>query len=362
MNDLPERLAADTLALIDIASESRAEDAILDAIRTRLVGAPGLHIVQDHDSVLVAMPERRLDTPLVLLAGHVDTVPLAGARRPGRRDGDVVAGRGAADMKGALAVMLACAADGGGAADVDLGYLFFGREEIPINESALIPAFDRTPELREVALAIVMEPTDNELEVGCNGNLNALVRVRGRAAHSARPWHGDNAIHAAIEALAPVADHPIRDVEIDGLVFREVVSVTTIAGGIAGNVVPDLVEARVNLRYAPNHTPAEAETRLRELLGHGRVEVEIEIVGNGPPGPVCLGNPLVQRLRAAGDLAVRPKQAWTPVAEFGMVGVDAVNLGPGDPRYAHTDDEQVTGTALARAHAIVSAFLADQEL
>ena len=177
---------------------------------------------------------------------------------------------------------------------------------------------------------------------------------------AATPWLGDNAIHAAIAALAPVADLPVRDVEIDGLVFREVVSVTTIAGGIAGNVVPDLVEAQVNFRYAPNHTPAEAEGRLRELLGHR--SVELEVVGNGPPGPVCLDNPFVQRLRSAGHLTVRPKQAWTPVAEFGLVGVDAVNLGPGDPRYAHTDDEQVTGAALERGYAIVSAFLADQEL
>ena len=326
----------------------------------RLAAAPGLRIADDHDGVLAALPERRAGVPLVLLAGHVDTVPLAGASRPGTRDGDVVRGRGAADMKGAVAVMLTLAEDGAQATDVDLGYLFFGREEIPITESALLPAFDRTPELRETALAIVMEPTDNQLEVGCNGNLTALVTVRGRAAHSARPWHGDNAIHAAIEALAPLADLPIRDVEIDGLVFREVVSVTTIAGGIAGNVVPDHVEARVNFRYAPSRTPGEAEARLRELLGHPRAE--LEVLGNGPPGPVCLDNPLVTRLRAAGDLEVRPKQAWTPVAEFGMVGVDAVNLGPGDPRYAHTDDEQVTGAALARAHAIVSAFLAGGEL
>jgi len=360
MTELASRLAADTLSLIDIASESRSEAAVLDAIRPRLAAAPGLHVVDDRDAVLAALPERRAGVPLVVLAGHVDTVPLAGASRPGTREGDVVRGRGAADMKGAVAVMLALAADGAQAAEVDLGYLFFGREEIPITESALLPAFDRTPELRETTLAIVMEPTDNELEVGCNGNLNALVTVRGRAAHSARPWHGDNAIHAAIEALAPLADLPIRDVEIDGLVFREVVSVTTIAGGIAGNVVPDHVEARVNFRYAPNRTPAAAEDRLRDLLGHPRVG--LEVVGNGPPGPVCLDNPLVTRLRAAGDLAVRPKQAWTPVAEFGMVGVDAVNLGPGDPRYAHTDDEQVTGAALARAHAIVSAFLAGGEL
>jgi succinyl-diaminopimelate desuccinylase len=360
MSGSADRLAADTLALIDIASESREESAIVDAIRPRLGASPGLRIVDDHDAVLAALPVRRRgEVPLVLLAGHLDTVPLAGALRPGRRDGDAVRGRGAADMKGAIAVMLALAEAGASADDIDLGYLFFGREEVPINESALLPALARTPEIGEAALAIVMEPTDNQLEVGCNGNLNAVVTVRGRAAHSARPWLGDNAIHAAIEALAPLADLPIRDVEIDGLVFREVVSVTTIEGGIAGNVVPDHAQARVNFRYAPNRMPAEAEARLRELLGHPRVE--LEVVGNGPPGPVCLDNELVTRLRHAGDLEVRPKQAWTPVAEFATAGIDAVNLGPGDPRYAHADDEQVSVAALERTHAIVSAFLAGME-
>ena len=180
--------------------------------------------------MLAALPTRRPAVPLVLLAGHVDTVPVAGAGAAAL-DGAVVRGRGAADMKGGIAVMLALADEGAGSASVDLGYLFFGREEVPITESALLPAFDRVPELREAALAIVLEPTANALEVGCNGNLQAVVRVRGRAAHSARPWLGDNAIHAAIEALSPVADLPVRDVEVDGLVFREVVSVTTIAGG-----------------------------------------------------------------------------------------------------------------------------------
>jgi succinyl-diaminopimelate desuccinylase len=359
MTDLADRLAADTLALIDIASESRKESAILDEVRARLRGAPRLRLVQDEDSVIAALPERRAGVPLVLLAGHVDTVPLAGARRPGSLEGEVVHGRGAADMKGALAVMLRLAGDGAGSKDVDLGYLFFGREEISITESALLPAFDRCPELRDAALAIVMEPTANELEVGCNGNLNALVSVRGRAAHSARPWLGENAIHTAIEALAPVADLPARDVDVEGLTFREVMSVTRIDGGVAANVVPDHVRAHVNFRYAPTRSAMDAERRVRELLDHPHVE--LELLGNAPPGPVRLANPLVTRLREAGDLQVGPKQAWTPVAEFGMVGVDAVNLGPGEPRYAHSDDEQVSTTALVTAHAIVSAFLAGME-
>ena len=357
MTDRAARLAADALALVAIASESRHERTIVEAIRPRLSTAPGLSTVEDHDTVLAALPQRRRGCPLVVVAGHVDTVPQAGSG-PATIDGEVVRGRGSADMKGGLAVMLALAEDGVRSETVDLGYLFFGREEVSIAESALLPSLERVPELREAGLAVVLEPTDNTLEVGCNGNIQAVVRVRGRAAHSARPWHGDNAVHAAIEALAPVADLPVRGVDVDGLIFREVVSVTTIGGGVANNVVPDLVEADVNMRYAPFRAPADAEAWLRELLDHPRTEVEI--VSNAPPGRVCLDNPLVQRLRAAGDLEVRPKQAWTPVAEFGMAGIDAVNLGPGDPRYAHSDHEQVSAAALARTYDIVSAFLAEE--
>ena len=355
MTTVAERLAARTEALVAIPSESGHEEAILTEIRRDLPS--GFEVVDDQDSVLFALPERRPGAPLVLLAGHVDTVPI-GRSAPGRRDGETLHGRGTSDMKSGLAVMGAVAEElgsGESTSDLDVGLLFFGREELPFAESALVPLFDRRPEIAGSALAIVLEPTANHLELGCLGNLNAAVVFDGEAAHAARPWLGRNAIHAAITALAPVTDLPIRDVEVDGLIYREVASVTTIQGGVATNVVPDRATAQVNFRYAPTHTPAEAERRLRELLGHPSATVEI--VGNAPPGRVPSGNPLVERLRAAGDLAVGPKQAWTPVAEFGLVGVDAVNFGPGDPEYAHRADEQVEVAALARSYEVLRAFL-----
>jgi succinyl-diaminopimelate desuccinylase len=355
VTDLPERLAARTEALVAMPSESRNEAAILAHIRGSLPAS--LTVVDDEDSVLLALPERRPGAPLVLLAGHVDTVPI-GRSAPGRREGGTIHGRGAADMKAGLAVLLEIAeasAGGGLPSDLDVGLVFFGREELPFGESALMPLFDRHPEVREATLAIVMEPTDNALELGCLGNLNATVTFEGESAHTARPWLGRNAIHAAISALGPVADLPVRDVVVGGLVYREVASVTAIEAGLATNVVPARATASVNVRYAPTQTPDEAERRLRELLT--RPAVVVEVVGNAPPGPVPVGNPLVERLRAAGDLSVGPKQAWTPVAEFGLVGVDAVNFGPGDPQYAHRDDERVEVAALVRSHEVLHAFL-----
>ena len=356
---LAERLAASTLELVDVASVSRDEGALLDLLRERLASGPGLVLEDDGDAARLFLPRaRRPDVPLVVFAGHADTVPVGGAAFPGRREDDAVIGRGAADMKGGLSVLLALAEAGASSPSMDVGYLVFGREELPIAESALLPLLERSPALRHAALAIVLEPTANAIEAGCNGNLTARVTVDGVAAHAARPWLGDNAITTALDVLGPFTRHPIRDAEIEGLVFREVVSVTTIEGGSAVNVVPDRVTATVNLRYAPDRSPEVAEEVLRGLLG-ADPRAHLEILGNAPPGPVRLSNPLVRRLRAAGDLAVGPKQAWTPVAEFAMAGVDAVNFGPGDPRYAHRDEERLDVAALVRAHGVLTAFLAE---
>ncbi|HVF07793.1 MAG TPA: succinyl-diaminopimelate desuccinylase [Actinomycetota bacterium] len=353
MSALADRLAARTLELVNIPSESRNEAEIAAHVRS-LVPASFVAEYEAEDAFVWARL-RRENRPLVLLAGHYDTVPAQG-NVPGKIEKGVVAGLGASDMKGGLAVMLELAHDlQREPSDLDVGLLFFGREELPYEESSLGPLFERSPIASAADLAIVMEPTANSVEVGCLGTLNATVTVAGRAAHSARPWLGDNAIHRAIEALAPIAELPVRDVTIGGWTFREVMSVTTIDGGVAANVVPDRVQARVNFRYAPGHTPAEAEARLHELLSVADVSVRID--GNAPPGRVDVHAPLVTRLREAGDLTVGPKQAWTPVAEFSIAGVDAVNFGPGDPQYAHRDDERIEVAALVRCHEVLRAFL-----
>jgi succinyl-diaminopimelate desuccinylase len=345
VSGIGERLAGRTLALVGIPSVSGDEAAVLEALEV-----PGDFPVLDAaDAVrFFGPPLRRPGAPFVVLAGHVDTVPAAGAAAAAR-EGDEITGRGAADMKGGLAVMEAIAAAiaaSGFTTDLDVGLLFFGREELPIGESALLPLLDRCIDARGVDLAIVMEPTANAIEVGCLGNLNARIVIRGRAAHSARPWLGRNAIHEAVRAFTAIATAEPVEVTVDALTYREVVSVTMIEGGVAGNVVPDRVEAHVNYRYAPGVGAAEAEARLGELLPGA----EIEVLGNAPPGPVVVGNPLVERLRAAGSLEVRPKQAWTPVAEFATAGVDAVNL-------AHLDDERVSVAALVRSYEVLTAFL-----
>ncbi len=351
-DDLAARLAARTLALVDAPSESRHEAALAASVLAELRSA-GVDARDAGDTCVLAGTTARGDRPLVLLAGHLDTVPAQG-NRPGRLEDGVVHGLGAADMKGSVAVMLELALRPPAERTVDFGVVLFGREELPVAESALGPLLAREPGLREADVAVVMEPTAGALQAGCLGNVNATWTFHGRSGHSARPWLADNAIHRAARGIAALADvAPLRR-SFDGLSFTEVVSVTQIAGGIAQNVVPDRCTAHVNLRYAPGREAAAAEALLHGWCDpHGELVVD----SNAPSAPVATANPLVGGLRAAGDLRLEAKQAWTPVAEFAAAGVDAVNFGPGDPAQAHTREEHVAVGSLVDAHRTLERFL-----
>jgi succinyl-diaminopimelate desuccinylase len=343
----PGDVAARTLALVDIHSPSREEQEIAEYVAREMPWPPTW---RDGETLWYSAAEGA--EPLVVLAGHLDTVP-ANQNFPGRRENGLVVGLGASDMKGGVAVMMELAwalAEQRAGGDVAAGFLFFPREEIAVEESPL-PRFFATGALDRAALVIVLEPTDNELQVGCVGNINGRLRFTGRSAHTARPWLGDNAIDRAVDGLARVKGLPPHDVEIDGLPFREVLSITRINGGRADNVVPDLVEATVNFRYAPHRSRENAEARLLELAGP-----EIEIVSHSAAASVAVNNPRVQRLRAVGRFDVTPKQAWTPVAQFAELGLDAINFGPGATRFAHARDEQVEVAALERSLAALRSF------
>jgi succinyl-diaminopimelate desuccinylase len=322
-------LAARTLELIDIPSESRHENTAMELVRSLLPGEP---LYDDGEAIVWgdgAAP--------VALAGHVDTVP-AQANLPGRIADSAVHGLGASDMKGGVAVMLELAR-----ASAPARYVLFTREEVPLEESPLPAAFE-SGVLAGTELAVVLEPTDAILHAGCLGNLQARVEFHGESAHSARPWTGRNAIHELAEGLAPLARLEPLEVELDGLVYREVLSAVGVEGGIAQNVVPAFAAAELNFRFAPGRSREDAEARLRELVPKG----ELQVLHNSPSAPPSLGNPLVERLRELVP-EVAPKQAWTPVAQFAEQGIDAINYGPGATAYAHRQDEQIP---IANLHAV----------
>jgi len=343
---LADRLAARTLELVDIPSESLHEAEIREHVRSLVPDWLEPEVVCDEAALYTC--RRRERTPLVVLAGHYDTVPAQG-NLPGRIDGGSVHGLGASDMKGGLAVVLELLRDLGGAprGPVDAALLLFGREELPQAFNPLPELFDRSALVHEAELVILLEPTAGAVHAGCLGNLNAQLRFHGVSGHSARPWLAENAIERAIEGLAPLVRHERREALVDGLPFYEVLSVTRLEAGIADNVIPDLAAAHLNFRFAPDRTEEQAVAHLRDLVP---ADAELEILGTAPAGRVASGSPLVAALVESGAHGIEPKQAWTNVADFSVRGIDAVNFGPGDPAYAHRRDERVELAALAHAY------------
>ena len=338
-------LAQRTLDLVDIPSESRHEAELYRYVKSAVPFEP---VFDDGESLLFA---QRSGKPLVLFAGHTDTVPAQG-NLPGRIEDGAVVGLGASDMKGGLAVMIELARLAAGMElAYDAAFLFFPREELGPDVNPLPGVFEQAPLVDEAELVIVLEPTDNTLQLGCVGNLSARVAYEGRSAHSARPWLGVNAIKLALDGLQPVLVSEPRDVEIEGLVFREVVSVTELHAGVAANVIPGRAEATINFRYAPDRTAASAADYIRELLPG------VEILNNAAGAHVPARARLVERLQTIGGFELQPKQAWTNVADFAARGLDAVNLGPGGTRYAHAVDERVEIAELERCYDALRRFL-----
>jgi succinyl-diaminopimelate desuccinylase len=351
---LADQLAARTLELVDIPSESGDETRVRDHLLTLV--PPSLELEYRSEDAALFVPRRRTGAPLITLAGHYDTVPAQG-NLPGRIADGVVHGLGASDMKGGLAVAVELLRDlaAGQTGGLDVALLVFGREELPYEHDPLPALFADSSAIHETALAIVLEPTAGRVQAGCLGNLIARLAFRGTSGHSARPWLADSALTRAVEGIRPLLEHPGREVIVEGLSFFEVLSVTRLQAGIADNVIPGEAHATVNFRYAPDRSPDEAEAVLRELLPD---DVEVEIASHAPAGRVAAASPLVEALRvAAGGAPLEPKQAWTNVADFTRHGIDAVNFGPGDPAFAHRRDEQVEIAALVRCYETLRSFL-----
>ncbi|MDN4610958.1 succinyl-diaminopimelate desuccinylase [Arthrobacter burdickii] len=333
-----------TARLIDLESVSGNEGVIAYAVERALRRLEHLEVVRDGDCVMARTRLGRAER--VILAGHIDTVPLPTA--PGSRgtvpsawEGDVLFGRGATDMKGGVAVQLALAA---ALAEPtrDITFIFYDHEEVEASLSGLGRVAASYPEWLEADFAVLLEPTDGTVEGGCNGTARFDVRVAGKAAHSARAWMGQNAIHGAAEILVRLRDHEPATVHVDGLDYRESLNAVKISGGTAGNVIPDSTVIEVNYRFAPDKTPEQAEDYVRALLEGFTVE-RTDAAAGARPG---LQHPAAAAFVAAVGAEPKPKYGWTDVARFSALGVPAVNFGPGDALLAHTDDEHVQADAV----------------
>ncbi|MBN9186713.1 succinyl-diaminopimelate desuccinylase [Microbacterium sp.] len=326
-----------TRTICDVPSVSDDETVLADAIDAAVRALPHLDVHRDGDTIVARTDGGRAQR--VVIAGHIDTVPINGnvPTRDIEIDGEAyVWGRGTVDMKAGVAVQLKLAAE---LCDprVDITWMWYDHEEVDADLNGLTRLAARRPDLFTADFAILGEPSNGQVEGGCNGNLRAIVRTHGVRAHSARAWIGENAIHKAAPVLARLAEYRPREVPVEGLVYREGLSAVRIGGGIAGNVIPDLCEVEVNYRFAPSRSVAEAEEHVRNVLEGFEVEV-VDVAAGARPG---LDAPLAQEFLAAVGGEARPKYGWTDVARFSALGVPAVNYGPGDPHLAHHDEERV---------------------
>jgi succinyl-diaminopimelate desuccinylase len=338
-----------TRQLCNIESVSGDEKHIADAIVAALSSHGHLEVIRDGDAVVARTMlgrDRR-----VVIAGHIDTVPINDNLPVIERDGHLV-GRGTADMKGGVAVALKLAAELT-APPVDLTWIWYDHEEVDSALNGLGRLARTRPDLLEGDFAILGEPTSAKVEGGCNGTARANVTLRGRRAHSARSWVGQNAIHAAAPLLAILAAYEPAQLEVDGLVYREGLNAVGISGGVAGNVIPDLTVVSINYRFAPSRSAADAEAHLREVFAGFEVEVT-DMAEGARPG---LDVPLARDFLAAVGGEAAPKYGWTDVARFSALGIPAVNYGPGDPLKAHADDERVAVSEILECERGLRAWL-----
>jgi len=339
-----------TATLVDIPSVSGTEGVIADAVQAALHELGTLRVERVGNTVLARTDLGR--PTRILLAGHLDTVPIAD-NVPCRRDGDVLHGCGTTDMKSGDAMLLHLAATLPEPAR-DLTFVFYECEEVDYDRNGLTRIQADYPQWLAADLAILGEPTNGNVEAGCQGTVSAAVTVRGRRAHSARSWLGDNAIHRAREILDRLAGWDARIVNIDGCEYREGLNAVGITGGVAGNVIPDECTIRVNFRFAPDRSVADAVAVLQDLFADAELVV-LDSAAGALPG---LSAPAAAEFVAAAGGRAQAKYGWTDVARFAALGIPAVNFGPGDPSLAHTREERVSKTQIREMTQLLRGFLA----
>ncbi|WP_300678538.1 succinyl-diaminopimelate desuccinylase [Nocardioides sp.] len=347
--DLTTDVVTLTRQLVDIESVSRNEGPIADAVEAALRALGHLRVERFGNTVVARTELGRAER--VILAGHLDTVPVNG-NLPSRLDGEILHGLGTCDMKGGDAVILRLAATLTEPSR-DLTFVLYDCEEIEASLNGLNLLTQQHPEVLAGDFAILMEPSNAGVEAGCQGTLRVQVRTTGERAHSARSWVGSNAIHAAADILTRLSAYEARQPVIDGLTYHEGLNAVFISGGVAGNVIPDECVVTVNHRFAPDRSEAEALAFVRDFFA----PYDVVLTDSAPGALPGLDRPAAQAFIQAVGGEVAPKFGWTDVARFTTLGIPAVNYGPGDPLLAHKADEHVRVAEIEHCERALSAWL-----
>jgi succinyl-diaminopimelate desuccinylase len=294
------------------------------------------------------------DGPSVIFHGHVDIVPAHAEQFVPRVEGDRLIGRGAYDMKGALAAMMCAVHDVAANGRVRVRFICVPDEESEDVDDRSTDAL--VEEGLRADFAITGEPTDLHIGVQAKGVLAVRVEVSGTAAHGSTPWSGDNAILKAYDVFRRIETLPFSR-ESSDLFDRPSINVARIAGGDAFNKVPDRCTMDVDIRYLPNQDAGEILAAIRALS-----DVRIVKTFRRAPAHVSRANPYVRALREAvsnsleGEALSIGRDGASDAISFLQAGVPAVEFGPVGGGH-HGPAEWVSIDSLSRYRAALGDFV-----
>lgn len=339
---MEKKLASRLLHLLSIASPTFHESAIADDFQKTVHDQfPDAQCKRHEDSLIIQFPG---DTtlPHIVFVGHSDTVPPF--FKPFTQDGKIF-GSGASDMKAALACYLTLfeTALKKLTDHYRISCIIYAREEgTTLEQNGLSGLLKTYPDFfKSIDLAIIGEPTNNHIQLGCVGSIHAEIDFIGKACHSARPWDGKNALYEAIPFLQEISKlEPVKHT-LFGVDFYDVMSVTSTKNDSGRTTIPGKWTANVNFRFAPVYSLEEAVTYFKNTLHSlGASPENIRIMDQVPAGSV-IETPLFKQVISQLNQPVEAKQAWTDVAQLTRLGIPAFNFGPGLTSQAHRPDEYV---------------------
>ena len=265
--------------------------------------------------------------PLVIFHTHLDVVPAHQEQFTPRVEGDRLIGRGAYDMKGALAAVMCAVREAVEQDQVRVHFLCVPDEESEDVDNRSTDAL--VAEGLRADFALTGEPTDLHIGVQANGVLAVRVEVTGTAAHGSTPWLGDNAILKAHDAFRRIETLPFSR-ESSDMFDRPSINVARIDGGDAFNKVPDLCTMDVDIRFLPGQDPGDILSQIRAIP-----DVAIVKTFTRAPAIVSRRNPYVLALRDAVGRSIEGEEALSvgrdgasDVISFLQAGVPAVEFGP----------------------------------
>jgi succinyl-diaminopimelate desuccinylase len=292
--------------------------------------------------------------PTVVLHGHLDVVPgLPGQFEP-KVEGDRLYGRGAYDMKGAIAAMMLVTAAMREQDRVRVRLGVVGDEE---SEEDAERGSDHLVDTGFTGdFAITGEPTDLHIGIEAKGVLALRLEVGGTAAHGATPWLGDNAVLNAIDVFRSIESLPFARHSSE-LFDRPSINLGRIVGGDALNKVPDRCVIDVDIRYLPDQDPGEILDQVREIPGS-----EASALLTRPPATVDRDSAYVRALRASttahhdGEPMSVGRDGASDAVSFLRVGVPAVEFGPVGAGH-HGPGEWISVSSLETYRQALESFL-----